>query len=565
MQKLDADNLRINLSKCHFAKHQINWLGFTFLQNGVKPIESKTAAIAEYKAPKALKQLRSFLGSVHPLSKFFPILAKICHPLRPLLKKSEKFIWSDIHQKHFEYNKTVIANATENTHFNPTLETRIKCDASRQGSGAALEQLDYDGWKTVAFASLFLNNKKERYSINELELLGVVWAINYFKCYLFGKNFTVLTDHRALLSILKSHRSNKSYNSRLTRRIDRFLPFDFNIEHIPGTRMRLVDYISRQPNRKAKGIIQYDEEFMVATISRIRDAIASFFCHPHEIPFHKQHTTNTHKLKVNKTRVHSCKLAKSSTHISNASNNSFTRAKANNYKSNFISAFNCHANHLLQNNTAPAAQIYSPNLNCNSTANPDRQIQHITMSTNESSQNSPTASPQTPRVTFCTHSTPIGTTSTSHNNTQASSSPENRDIELSREEIFENNLNQLFTKSFLAVLTSKDAVLKEIRDCVIQDDEARCKDVSSYVHSFWKDFHVKSACLCVDQRVAIPNSIKYAVLELLHMTHPDSWGMISLSQNAWWPYMHKEILAKASDCAPCTDIGKNLKTYYPKI
>ena len=214
-----------------------------------------------------MKQLRSFLGSVHHLSKFIPNLAKICHPLRPLLKKNEKFIWNETHQLHFEHIKTVIANATENTHFNPPLETRIKCDASRQGLGAALEQLDCEGWKTVAFASRFLNSNEERYSINELELLGVVWAIEYFKYYLFGKTFTVLTDHRALLSVLKSHRSNKSYNSRLTRWIDRLLPFDFNIEHIPGTRMGLVDYISRQPNQNAKSVNQYDEEFMVATIS----------------------------------------------------------------------------------------------------------------------------------------------------------------------------------------------------------------------------------------------------------------------------------------------------------
>ena len=186
------------------------------------------------------------------------------------------------------------------------------------------------------------------------------------------------------------------------------------------------------------------------------------------------------------------------------------------------------------------------------------------MSTNESPQNSHTASPQTPRVTFRTHSTPIATTSTSHSDTQASSSPENHDIELSREEIFENNLNQLFTKSFLAVLTSKDAVLKEIRYCVFQEDAARCKEVSPYVHSFWKDLHVKSGCFCVDQRVAIPNSIKEAVLESIHMTHPGSWGMISLSQYACWPYMHREILAKTSDCVPCTDIGKNLKPIIPK-
>ena len=76
LQKLDADNLRINLSKCHFAKHQINWLGFTVSKNGVKLIESKTAAIAEIKAPKTLNQLQSFLGSVHHLGKFIPNIDK---------------------------------------------------------------------------------------------------------------------------------------------------------------------------------------------------------------------------------------------------------------------------------------------------------------------------------------------------------------------------------------------------------------------------------------------------------------------------------------------------------
>ena len=102
LQKLDADNLRINLSKCHFAKHQINCLGFTFSKNGVKHTESKTAAIAEIKAPKKkLKQLQSFLGSVHHLSQFIPNLAKKCHPHRPLLKKNEKFLLNENHQNSF--------------------------------------------------------------------------------------------------------------------------------------------------------------------------------------------------------------------------------------------------------------------------------------------------------------------------------------------------------------------------------------------------------------------------------------------------------------------------------
>ena len=217
LKKLDEDNLRINLSKCHFAKTEIEWIRHKFAQSGIEPLESKTAAILTLSAPQNLKQLRFFLCSIHYLGKFIPNLSQLCHPLRPLPKKNTQFVWNGKHETHFHAIKNKVANATENTHYNPHLETRIKCDASRAGLGAALEQRMPTGWNTVAFASLFLIPNEERYSVNELELLGVVWSVEHFKYYLFGKSFTIITDHRALLSIMKEHWSNKSYKSRLTR------------------------------------------------------------------------------------------------------------------------------------------------------------------------------------------------------------------------------------------------------------------------------------------------------------------------------------------------------------
>ena len=103
--------------------------------------------------------------------------------------------------------KTKFAETSENKHFNPDLETRIKCNASRKGLGFALEQQTPNGWHTVAFASRFLNSLEDRYSINELELLGVVLSIEHFKFYLYGKPFTVITNHRVLLSIMREKRA----------------------------------------------------------------------------------------------------------------------------------------------------------------------------------------------------------------------------------------------------------------------------------------------------------------------------------------------------------------------
>ena len=285
LKKLDSDNLRINLPKWHFAKQEISWLGYNITQSGISPLETKTSSILSLQPPNTHKKLCSFLGSVHYICKFIPNLAQLCHPLRPLLRKSTKYIWTDDHTTHFIAIKTRIANHTENVHYNPQLETRIKCDAFRSGLGALLEQLTVDGWKPIPFVSRFLNGNKERYSFNELDLLGVVWSIEYFKNYLYGKEFSIITDHRSLLSNLKEHRSNKSYNSRLPRWVDRLLPYQFKIEHLPGAKMGLIDYISCNPYQPAKSTSKYDEDFLVATLSSIHSA--KLLQQKHNISAHK--------------------------------------------------------------------------------------------------------------------------------------------------------------------------------------------------------------------------------------------------------------------------------------
>ena len=82
----------------------------------------------------------------------------------------------------------MVSEITHNKHFDfdQHLDTRIVCDASITGLGAVLKQFSPEGWVAVAYASRFLNSLEEKYSVNELELLGVVWAIEHFKYYLYG-------------------------------------------------------------------------------------------------------------------------------------------------------------------------------------------------------------------------------------------------------------------------------------------------------------------------------------------------------------------------------------------
>ena len=158
--------------------------------------------------------------------------------------------------------------------------------------------------------------------------------------------------------------------------------------------------------------------------------------------------------------------------------------------------------------------------------------------------------PQTPsgnngRVTFQSTLKSEFHTSQSFND-----GPTTPKLQLSKEEVFEYNLTQLFTKGFLAVLASKDAVLKKVSDCIHQNIEERCKDKDTYMHLYWRDLHVRSGFVCIDERMAIPKSIQEAVLELIHLTEPGSCRMINLGQYIFWPFMRRKIPKKQPTVNP---------------
>ena len=109
-----------------FCKNKIEWLGHSITHTGITPLSNKADAIEKLSSPTNLKNLRSFMGSVHHLGEFIPNLSQLCYPLRPLLKKNTKFIWTAEHDEQFKLIKVKIAETTENRHFNPDLKTRIK-------------------------------------------------------------------------------------------------------------------------------------------------------------------------------------------------------------------------------------------------------------------------------------------------------------------------------------------------------------------------------------------------------------------------------------------------------
>ena len=100
-----------------------------------------------------------------------------------------------------------------------------------------------------------------------------MWAVDRFKHYFLGKKFVIVTDYKALTSALEGNRSNKTYQSRLTRWVDRLLPYQFKIVHITGKDMGIVDYLSREPTGEPWPETNLDEKFVVTSIECFHRAL----------------------------------------------------------------------------------------------------------------------------------------------------------------------------------------------------------------------------------------------------------------------------------------------------
>ena len=127
----------------------------------------------------------------------------------------------------------------------PTFEKYLRRKQKRLG--AVLQQGTVQGWRATHFASSILTSLEQKHSILELELLVVVWAIANFRNFV-DTQFEVVSDHKALTSILKGNRTNRTYSSRSTRWLDHLLPFHITVTYAPGRALGVADYLSRHPS-----------------------------------------------------------------------------------------------------------------------------------------------------------------------------------------------------------------------------------------------------------------------------------------------------------------------------
>ena len=302
LTKLENAGNRLSESKSEFFKTEIEWIGHKIDQNGIRPLQDKLLAIKELNEPKNEKELKSFLGAIQYLSKYIENLSAQTDILRQLLKKDNNWNWTTEHTKAFENLKQKITEIPCLAHYNSDYPNIITTDASTKGLGATLWQEQPDGkLKPIGFASRFLSDTEKKYAINELELLAVVWGLEHFRLYIYGKPIKLLTDHQALEPLIKRNRSNKTYSARLTRWLDRLAHFSINVSHIAGKHLALTDYLSRNPTAPPQADDAYDEEYVINNIAPHLKFMDKFGCLSNQID-QSQNEKLRNKPKQYKTR-----------------------------------------------------------------------------------------------------------------------------------------------------------------------------------------------------------------------------------------------------------------------
>ena len=202
-------------------------------------IPKKIQALKQMEFPLDKETMSSFLGMINYLNRYSALSAHLAAPLSALTHQATNYKPEKTHFENFNQLKMEISNMKALPYFDVNAETTLQMDASKKELRACLIQKG----KVVCYASRALTKTEQNYQNLEREELGAIWGMEKFHYFLYGKEFTLETDQKPLVSIYKKHMVDIS--PRLQRLIVRSFPYlPFKVVYKKGTDIPVADALS---------------------------------------------------------------------------------------------------------------------------------------------------------------------------------------------------------------------------------------------------------------------------------------------------------------------------------
>ena len=196
-------------------------------------------AIRNMTAPTDVKEFQTFLGMANYLGRSAPHLATVSAPLRDVCKTNVPYDWGPENDAAFSNLKKAISSNEVLRYYDSTKPLVIQVNASQRGLVAALLQAN----DLIAFASKSLTETESRHSNIEREMLGIMFGLERFHQYVYGRHVEVHMDHKPLEFIYTKHLF--AAPPSLARRLLRIQQYDVSIKYVHGSDVKLADALSR--------------------------------------------------------------------------------------------------------------------------------------------------------------------------------------------------------------------------------------------------------------------------------------------------------------------------------
>ena len=240
LERCRERNVKLNIDKLTLREKEVPFIGHVATDKGLRVDPAKVRAITDMPAPTDKAGVQRLLGLAQYLSKFLPRLSDITKPLRELTQNDIQWFWGKSQQVSFDTLKKVVTETPVLRYYNLAEDVTIQCDASSSGMAAALLQ----GGQPVAYCSRAMTPAETRYAQIEKELLAIVFAVERFEPYVYGRDkVTVESDHKPLQFIFQ--KPLHAVPKRLQRMLLRLQKYSLHVLYKKGTEMYLADTLSR--------------------------------------------------------------------------------------------------------------------------------------------------------------------------------------------------------------------------------------------------------------------------------------------------------------------------------